>query len=146
MFFLKMILAIILLSCMSWKILVSKFSIKKLQTNHIAGVFQFSKFSSSLTTSLVGVIFCLIVSCNEVRIQMSHFLLYISMPKLALAFLSVLQIWVPWKLNVCLILNYVKRFHRCLSFDRVHTSVYIFRWITENQQVHCIHYHLLKRP
>ena len=33
-----------------------------------------------------------------------------------------------------------------LSFDRVYTSIYIFTWITENQQVHCIHYHLLKRP
>ena len=34
----------------------------------------------------------------------------------------------------------------CLSFDRVYTSVHVFSWITENQQVHCIHYHLLKSP
>ena len=31
------------------------------------------------------------------------------------------------------------------SFIWVFTSVNIFMWITKNQQVHCIHYHLLKK-
>ena len=32
----------------------------------------------------------------------------------------------------------------CLSFDRIYTSICIFTRITENQQLHCIHFHLLQ--
>ena len=49
--------------------------------------------------------------------------------------------------TILIFLVLMKTNHRKFVFHLiVHTSVYIYTWIIENQQVHCIYYYLLKRP